>query len=250
MRYLETVMGVPMSIDIRDIGDASDAAADDAFGELRRADALFSPYRPESELSRVNRGELPPDALDARFSEVLMLAERFSAVSGGVFTLRDAEGNLDLNGIVKGWAAQRAADLLRSRGVRDFCLNAGGDIVAAGRPAAGRRWQIGVRSPSSAEQMLAVFALTDETIATSGSYERGSHIIDGRTGAPATGLSSVSVIAADLSTADVLATTVYAMGADGVSWAAERYECAILAVTDYGELIDGGDLRRVLAVER
>ncbi|HWU58999.1 MAG TPA: FAD:protein FMN transferase [Microbacteriaceae bacterium] len=247
MRYLETVMGVPMSIDIRDAGD-HDSTAGDAFGELRRADELFSPYRPESELSQVNRGELAPTGVDALFSEVLVLAERFSAVSGGVFTLRDAEGRLDLNGIVKGWAAQRAGDLLRSRGIRDFCVNAGGDIVAAGRPAPGRRWQIGVRSPESADQMIAVFALTDETIATSGSYERGSHIIDGRTGMPATGLLSVSVIAPDLTTADVLATAVYAMGADGVSWAAERYECAIFAVADSGEIIDGGDVRRALAI--
>jgi thiamine biosynthesis lipoprotein len=249
MRHVETVMGVPMSIDIRDVGDHH-AAADDAFHELRSADELFSPYRPESELSRVNRGELAPEAIDVRFSDVLALAERFSVVSGGTFTLRDTDGRLDLNGIVKGWAAQRAADLLRSRGLRDFCLNAGGDVIAAGGPAPGRRWHIGVRSPEFADRMLAVFSLADETIATSGCYERSSHIVDGRTGLPAGELASVSVISADLTTADVLATTVYAMGADGVRWAAERYECAILAVTDSGELIDGGDLRRALAVER
>jgi thiamine biosynthesis lipoprotein len=95
--------------------------------------------------------------------------------------------------------------------------------------------------------MLAVFALTDVSIATSGAYERGEHIIDGRTHQEATELSSVSVIAPDLTTADVLATTVYAMGQDGVSWAAQRYDCAILAVAETGKLIDGGDLRRWLA---
>jgi thiamine biosynthesis lipoprotein len=95
--------------------------------------------------------------------------------------------------------------------------------------------------------MIAVVALTDMSVATSGSYERGPHIVDGRTRQPAHGLTSVSVIAEDLTVADVLATTVYAMGEDGVGWAAERYECGILAVTEAGEFIDGGDVRRWLA---
>jgi thiamine biosynthesis lipoprotein len=246
MRWLHTVMGVPMSIDIRDLGDHAEVA-EAAFDELRAADALFSTYRPDSGLSRLNRAEVTLDALGAPFVDVMELAERFSAVSGGAFTVRDPDGRLDLNGIVKGWAAEQAADLLRSHGLRDFCVNAGGDIVAAGHPQPSIPWQIGVRSPGSAEAMLAVFALTDSAIATSGSYERGRHIVDGRSGRIAEGLSSVSVITPDLTTADVLATTVYAMGRDGVGWAAERYACAVLAVTDSGDLIDGGDVRRWLA---
>jgi FAD:protein FMN transferase len=246
MRVVETVMGIPMSIDLRDDRDHT-IALDDAFGELRNADAVFSPFRPDSELSRLNRGELTPETVGDDFRTVLETAERFSTVSGGTFTLRDASGDWDLNGIVKGWAAQRAAELLVSRGLGDFCLNAGGDVVAVGHPESGRPWMVGVRSPESAETMLAVFALSDRSIATSGAYERGNHIVDGRTGREASGLSSVSVIAADLTTADVLATIVFAMGEDGVGWAAERYDCGVLAVTDSGRLIDGGDARRWLA---
>jgi thiamine biosynthesis lipoprotein len=111
----------------------------------------------------------------------------------------------------------------------------------------GRPWNVGVRSPESAETMIAVVALTDRSVATSGSYERGRHIVDGRTGRSACGLTSVSVIAEGLTVADVLATTVYAMGEEGVPWAAERYDCGILALTEAGELIDGGDVRRWLA---
>ncbi|MCU1505788.1 MAG: FAD:protein transferase [Microbacteriaceae bacterium] len=246
MRVVETVMGIPMSIDVRDDGDHR-MILDDAFGEIRDADTTFSTYRPNSEISRLNRGELTLDSVSDDFRRVLETAERFSTVSGGTFTLRDSNGDWDLNGIVKGWAAQRASELLFSRGMRDFCLNAGGDVVAAGHPESGRPWMVGVRSPESAETMLAVFALSDRCIATSGAYERGNHIVDGRTGREATGLASVSVIAADLTTADVLATIVYAMGEDGVGWAAERYDCGVLAVTDSGRLIDGGDARRWLA---
>jgi thiamine biosynthesis lipoprotein len=246
MRVVETVMGIPMSIDIRADSNHS-GILDDAFDELRTADAIFSPFRHDSEISRLNRGELTRETVGDDVTSVLEIAERFSTVSGGTFTLRDSHGDWDLNGIVKGWSAQRAAELLVSRGLRDFCLNAGGDVIAAGHPEPGRPWMVGVRSPESAETMLAVFALSDRSIATSGAYERGNHIIDGRTGREASGLSSVSVIAADLTTADVLATIVFAMGEEGVGWAAERYDCGVLAVTDSGRLIDGGDARRWLA---
>jgi thiamine biosynthesis lipoprotein len=249
MRYLETVMGVPMSVDIRDDGDHT-IAVDEAFGELRNADRIFSTYRSDSVISRLNRAELTLDTVGDRFMEVLSLAEKFSNVSGGVFTLHDAEEQWDLNGIVKGWAAKQAADVLHSHGLHNFCLNAGGDVIAAGRPESGRLWNVGVRSPEAAESMIAVFALTDMSVATSGSYERGNHILDGRTGRVAQGLTSVSVISADLTVADVLATTVYAMGEYGVGWAAERYDCAILAIAETGELIDGGDVRRWLARAR
>ena len=172
---------------------------------------------------------------------------RFSAVSGGVFALQTLSGEWDLNGIVKGWAAQRAADRLRALGVANFCLNAGGDVVAAGNSEPGKAWNVGIRSPESPQQMMAVLALRDMAVATSVTYERGEHIVDGRTGSPARGFLSVSVVAADLTTADVLATTVFAMGPEGPGWAVERYDCSILAQTKDGAFIDTGNLRRWLA---
>ena len=246
MRFLDTVMGIPMSIDIRDHGDHH-AAAEQAFAILHEADAIFSPYRSNSELSRLNRDELTLGTVGPLFTEVHELASRFAAVSGGVFALQTGAGEWDLNGIVKGWAAQRAAHRLRALGVANFCLNAGGDVVAAGNSGPGKGWNVGIRSPGSAQQMMAVLSLRDMAVATSATYERGEHIINGRTGRTARGFSSVSVIAADLTTADVLATTVFAMGSDGPHWAAERYDCSILAQTEDGTFVDSGDLRRWLA---
>ncbi len=246
MRFLESVMGIPMSIDIPGDGDQS-AAASDAFDALREADAVFSTYRDESEISRLNRGEVTVDDLSPLFTEVVELASRFERVSGGAFTLRDASGAWDLNGIVKGWAAERAAQRLRGLGVENFCLNAGGDVIAAGESRDHGPWNVGIRSPDSAQQMIAVLSVRDMAVATSATYERGQHIVDGRTGRPPEGLSSVTVIAEDLTTADVLATTVFVLGPDGPAWAAERYDCSVLAVTESGTFIDGGDLRRWLA---
>ncbi|MGA7205387.1 MAG: FAD:protein FMN transferase [Specibacter sp.] len=235
-----------MSIDIRDAGDHYAAAAE-AFAVLHEADEIFSPFLPDSELSRLNRSELTLDTVGGLFLEVHQLAARFAAVSGGVFSQHTVSGQWDLNGIVKGWAAQRAADRLRALGVANFCLNAGGDVIAAGSLEPGRAWNVGIRSPQSPKRMMAVLALTDMAVATSATYERGEHILDGRTGRPARGFSSVSVIASDLTTADVLATTVFAMGSDGPHWAAERYECSILAQTENGTFVDAGNLRRWLA---
>jgi len=246
MRFLDTVMGIPMSLDIRDAGDHH-AAAKEAFALLHEADAIFSPYLPGSQLSRLNRGELTLETTGPAFLEVHELAARFAAVSGGVFSLQAAPGRWDLNGIVKGWATQRAAQRLRVLGVANFVLNAGGDVVAAGGSGPGTAWNVGIRSPESPQRMMAVLALRDMAVATSATYERGLHIVDGRTGRSARAFASVSVVAADLTVADVLATTVFAMGPDGPRWAAERYDCSVLAQLADGTVTDAGELRRWLA---
>ena len=147
---------------------------------------------------------------------------------------------LDTDGVVKGWAASRAAGVLRSRGVSDFCLNAGGDVVVGGSPGDGAGWNVGIRSPSDPARMWAVLSVTDCAVATSGAYERGRHIVDGRTGLPATGLASVTVVADDLTTADVLATAVFALGPDGVGWAMAHGATGVLALTDSGAPLAAG----------
>lgn len=256
MRFVETVMGIPMSIDIRDAGDHSDAAAR-AFAVLREADARFSVYRPDSEVSAANRGELAPAAFSADLAETIALGEEAERASGGAFRIHRPDGTLDLDGVVKGWAAARAAGELRARGVRRFCLNAGGDVVVGDGPggdgsqgdaeggagegvAAVDAWNVGVRTPADPAAMLAVLSVSNAAVATSGAYERGAHIVDGRTGAPATALLSATVIADDLTTADILATAVFAIGPAGIDWAVLRGARGVLALTDAGELLGAG----------
>lgn len=132
---------------------------------------------------------------------------------------------LDPCAMVKGWSVQRAANLLSGRGTSRFCLNAGGDVVAAGGP-----WRVGVRHPERADRLCTVLEITDGAVATSARYERGDHILDGRTGRPATGLLSVTVVAPSLTEADATATADFAMGAEGVEWAASREGCEVFAV--------------------
>ncbi|MFD0305643.1 FAD:protein FMN transferase [Streptomyces sp. NPDC127119] len=224
---VEQIMGLPISLRIEDGVPARDTvdAADRVFAWLREVDARFSPFLPDSEVSRLDRGELADDELSPDLVEVLDLCERYRVESGGAFQVRLPGRGLDPCAMVKGWAVQRGAELLRASGVTTFCLNAGGDVVAAGRP-----WRIGIRHPERADRVCAVVEVTEGAVATSGRYERGDHIFDGRTGLPATGLLSLTVVAPTLTEADAVATAGFAMGAEGVEWAAARGGCEVFAV--------------------
>lgn len=225
-------MGLPVSVDVRHpTGDAGSAVAA-VFAWLREVDARFSTFRADSEVSRAGRGEIAAAEFSPDLSEVLDRCADYQRRSGGAFRAWLPGRALDPSGLVKGWAVQRAADLVRSRGVRHFCVNAGGDVVTGGVPEPGRVWRVGVRHPDHADRMCVVFALGDGAVATSGCYERGRHILDGRTGRPATGLLSVTVVAEDLTTADATATAAFAMGPAGVAWAAGQPGCLVFAVDD------------------
>ena len=237
MRHVETVMGMPMSVDVRDDGSDAAALVEEAFAVLRAADRRFSRYDPDSEVSRFGRAELRPTDLSDDLREVLAIAGRAWEDSGGAFSVRRPDGTLDTDGVVKGWAAQRAADVLWAGGLRRYCLNAAGDVAARGEPEPGRGWNVGIRDPADPTAFLAVVELRDGAVATSGTYERGAHVWDGRTGEPATALVSASVVAQDLTTADVLATSVLALGADGVAWASAHGAAAVIAVGADGRVL-------------
>jgi thiamine biosynthesis lipoprotein len=224
MRRVEHVMGFPVSLRVDDEG-IGDETADALFAWLRDVDARFSPFRADSEVCRFDRGELGVNDLSADLTEVLDLCERYRVATGGAFDVRLPGRPLDPCAVVKGWSVQRAAELLTAAGTRRFVLNAGGDVVVAGGP-----WRVGVRHPEHADQLCTVLELTDGAVATSARYERGDHIVDGRTGRPATGLLSLSVVAPTLTEADATATAAFAMGPAGVDWAAGRPGCEVFAV--------------------
>jgi FAD:protein FMN transferase len=199
-------MGMPVTVDARDA-----AAVDRVFAWLRWVDATFSTYREDSEISRINRGELALGDVHPLVREVLGRCERLRAATGGFFDAR-AAGPLDPSGLVKGWAVDRAAALL---GCERFCIDAGGDVLVRGGG-----WRIGVRHPYERRALAAVLEASDLAVATSGAYERGAHIVDPRTGRAPTGVSSVTVVGRDLATADAYATAAFAMGEAGPAWTA------------------------------
>lgn len=136
--------------------------------------------------------------------------------------------SIDLGGIAKGYAADRAAAVLRGRGIRHALIDAGGDIVAVGARPDGKPWRIGIRDPrgeSPADTIGPVIDVEDGAVVTSGDYERFfvangeryHHIFDPATGRPAKLARSATVIAKDSCDADMLSTAVFVLGpADGV----------------------------------
>lgn len=251
VRYQQIVMGTSMSVDLRAPGRSSvevQAAIQRAFAVLQADDRRFSTYRASSEVSRINDGRSTLLEASPELREVLRIGAELEVVSRGAFCCREPAGRLDPSGIVKGWSVQRAADVLTRAGFRSFCFNAGGDVVVRGEPEPGRPWHVAVRNPDGAAAVpLAVLAIHDQAVATSATYERGRHLWDGRTGQAAVGLTSVTVVADDLTWADALATAVFALGPDGVTWATEQFDCRVLAWSTSGQRLNGGDVRSLLA---
>ncbi|MET8169166.1 FAD:protein FMN transferase [Streptomyces sp. NPDC005329] len=227
-------MGFPVSLRVDD-AVVPDETGDAVFAWLREVDARFSPFKDDSEVSRYGRGELSADELSADLVEVLDICERYRVATGGAFDIRLPGRRLDPCAVVKGWSVQRAAELLTGAGLSRFCLNAGGDVVVSGGP-----WRVGVRHPEIADRLCTVLELIDGAVATSARYERGDHILDGRTGRPVTGLDSLTVVAPTLTEADTVATAAFAMGADGVEWAAARDGCEVYAVLPGGRVLRTG----------
>jgi thiamine biosynthesis lipoprotein len=234
---VEHIMGTAISIDLRDAG-VEDVVMETAFDWLREADARFSTYQPQSEISRLGRGEVTVEECHPDVGDVLMLCEDLREETEGVFNAWRCrpDGRLDPSGLVKGWAVERAAGILRRGGARNFCVNAGGDVVCRGEPEPGRAWRIGIRHPREAGAVAAVVHGYDLAVATSGAYERGDHIVDARTGMPSRTLLSLTVAGPSLTSADAYATAGFAMGSAGVEWVAARPGYAPFAVTASGRV--------------
>jgi FAD:protein FMN transferase len=239
-RHVEHVMGMPISLALRGrhAADARGSAAwADAVAVLREADRVFSTYRPDSVISLLCGGDLrlpdcPPE-IAAQVREVLALGDAAERDSGGAFALR-RDGVLDPSGVVKGWAADRAAVHLAALPDTDFCLSAGGDITCRTLDPSAPPWRIGIEDPHDPRRLVARIPLHTGAVATSGAAHRGAHIIDARTGRPPLGVASVTVIGPSLTAVDIDATAAYALGPDAARWLAGRGHQAFLVVHDDG----------------
>ena len=115
------------------------------------------------------------------------------------------------------WAVTHAAGHLRALTGLGFALGAGGDILVQTGPDQ-TPWQIGIEDPRDTSRVLATVPVADGGVATSGVTARGQHILDQRTGEPATEILSATVIGPSLLWADVFATAAVARGASAVDW--------------------------------
>jgi thiamine biosynthesis lipoprotein len=234
LNRVEQIMGTAVGLDVRD-PLVRPEALNLAFNYLRGIDAQFSPYKQESEVSRLIRGELNETDFSPELREVLDLCLAVRITTEGYFDIRAhrTDGRPDPTGLVKGWALENAGRILEDNGAANYCINGGGDVVTRGEPAPGQPWRVGIRHPLIADKLATVLSLRDGAVATSGAYERGEHISDPFTGKAPTGVLSVTVVGPSLTFADAYATAAFAMGPTRLAWLA--------AVPDYEGCSTGTD---------
>lgn len=228
MRRVEHLMGTVFSIDVRPSGPVKDVGqtgvvgavrssgeAEDAVGRavawLHWVDEIFSTFRANSPISRLGRGEIVLAACPPEVAEVLAMCDEMTRLSNGYFTAYPG-GRLDPSALVKGWAIERASLILRNAGLIRHCVNGGGDVQLSGTAAPGRAWRVGIAHPLRPGDLAVVVAGEDLAVATSGTAERGSHIVDPHSGGPATSLASITLVGRSLTMTDACATAAFAMG--------------------------------------
>lgn len=192
-------------------GERSGGALDCTVGPLVRAWGFFK---------REGRIPAPAELTEARARSGWSHL-RFDAAARTVAFDRDGV-ELDFGGIGKGYAVDRAAAVLRDRGVTSALVDAGGNFYGFGAPEGREHWRIGIRHPLRKDDLIADVDVSGAGIATSGGYEnyfeadgkRYVHIFDPRTGRPVEGMLSTTVVAPTATAADALSTATFVLGTD------------------------------------
>jgi len=209
MQQVRSIMGMPITVDIRD-KKVTSKNFDEVFDYFHEVDEKYSPFKETSEVGKLNRGE----TVSKEMTEILRLVKDLKNETKGYFDIVKPNGKIDPSGIVKGWAIKNAADILQKNGFKKFYVDAGGDAEIAGK-----NWKWGIRNPFNVKEIVKVLNLSDCGIATSGTYERGQHIYNPITkSAVITDIVSLTVIGPNVYDADKYATPAFAMGKKGIEF--------------------------------
>lgn len=211
----EPVMGTVVSFHLYP-GDiqagVAEAAGESACRRLHELEAIFSTWKRDSPMSLLRAGRLTTAEAPFEIAVVSELCAKARAMSGGWFDPWAIPGGMDPTGLVKGWAVEEALSIVRHAGVPAAMVNGGGDIAVLGSPPEADTWRIGIRHPWRPDAFACVIE-TCGAIATSGSYERGQHLINPKPGTAPVATASATVTGPSLAMADALATAL-AVGGD------------------------------------
>lgn len=217
MRKTKSVMGMHVTVEVKD-GDEG-KGCDTVFDYFNYIDKTFSTYKSDSEISKINRGEISEQQYSSDMREIFRLAEQTKQQTRGYFNIRQPEGFLDPSGIVKGWAIWQASLLLEKAGYRHFFIDAGGDIQSRVPDNSTKPWDVGIRNPFNKEEIVKILKITNQGVATSGSYERGRHIYNPHKPQEILeDIVSLTVIGPNIYEADRFATAAFAMGSEGINF--------------------------------
>jgi thiamine biosynthesis lipoprotein len=214
--WVEQIMGLPISVLARGEGagsESAEVAVRKVFAELIEVDRVFSPYKADSAVSLLARGEVTWDRLDPVVRDVAERCVAARELTGGLFDADVPGGTWDPSGLVKGWAVERAGKWLREVVDVDWCLNAGGDVLVV-CPST-EPFIVGIQDPRDPGRVIASVPRTGGAVATSGTAARGTHLYDPSSGeAVKSRWVSVSVTGPSLEYADVLATAAFVAADD------------------------------------
>jgi len=184
---------------------------------VHKIDTIFSPFKTESEVSRIRRKEITVEESSPEMQEIWRLCLAAKELTEGAFDPWAVKKGFDPSGYVKGWAADHCIEILMKNGAEHVQINAAGDLSLLGGSEPGQPWSIGIRDPENKFKVVKVFELVTGAIATSGQYEIGAHIINPRDGMIAIGAASATVMGPDGGLADALATALMVDGKDGAA---------------------------------
>ena len=220
------VWGTIVDVDCysKSVGGAElDRAMDSVIAFCEDVDRDFSTYKNGSWVSRLRRGEVPIEECPDDVIEVWDLCAQAKWLSDGAFDPWAVDGGFDPSGLVKGWAADKCAEILVAAGAQYVQVNAAGDLALRGgwfdsEGSEIKPWSIGVVNPDNKLEVVKVYEIMDGAIATSGTYERGAHISDPHTGMIAIGAKSATVVGPQGWLCDAMATAVMVGGTESAAW--------------------------------
>ncbi len=220
MKEIRMIMGMPVTVEIADAQNTAkaEAAIKKVFDYFKEVDERFSTYKTTSEITAINEGRLRPEDASEDMKTVFTLSEKTKKITNGYFDIKTPEEKYDPSGLVKGWAIWNAAKILTKDGFKNFYVDAGGDIEAHGLNAEGGKWTVGIKNPWNEKENVKILEISGEGIATSGTYLRGEHIYDPKSGKPANDIASITVVGPNIYEADRFATAAFAMGREGIAF--------------------------------
>jgi len=216
LHRIRDVMGMPVAVHVV-CEEAKEGWLDEVYDDFVALDEVFSPFRSDSAVSRINRGELLEADSGQLVRQAMHLCRLYEQATNGYFSAW-LGGTFNPSGLVKGWAIDRATSILAQKGCRNFFVDAGGDVQVRGVRDDGSPWRVGIRHPVSRDRVARVIEARDLAVATSGTYEKGDHIFDPHTQTAVSHLLSFTVIGPDILQADVYATAGFAMGDGGLAF--------------------------------
>ncbi len=213
-KKIELIMGMPVIIQIVD--KTNETAFKKVFDYFKYIDEKFSPYKAQSEVTKINDKRIKKKNASEEMKLILKLSKKTKEETDGYFDIYNGKF-FDPSGIVKGWAIYNASKILDKLGYKNYCIEAGGDIQTKGLNYDNKKWAIGIRNPFNLNEIVKIVYLSGEGVATSGIYERGNHIYN-PIGNVINEVVCLTVVGKNIYEADRFATAAFAMGEKGINF--------------------------------